>query len=205
MAVRPAVKTKLAGAVVAGGESRRMGEDKALIVVDGEALWRRQVRVLREAGAAPVWVVRRPGQTTLGAADVPELRDEFVDAGPLAGLHAALKAMPADAAWLAVLAVDLPAMEAAWLRELSAACVAGRGAVARHARGFEPLAAIYPREALAVVTAQLAAGRFSLQATVAALVADGRLTVRTLEATELAPLANWNTPADRAAAGGRSF
>src|SRR5688572_12672293 len=97
----------LAGAVLAGGESRRMGSDKALLRLGGEALWRRQVRVLRRAGAEPVAVIRREGQAGLGRG-AKVLQDMFIGAGPLAGLHAALAA--AEGSWVAVLAVDMPAM-----------------------------------------------------------------------------------------------
>jgi molybdopterin-guanine dinucleotide biosynthesis protein A len=189
-----------AGAVLAGGESRRMGEDKARLLFGGEPLWRRQMRVLTAAGAAPVGVVRRAGQPEI-APEVRHVRDEFSGAGPLAGLHAALKA--SGAAWVAVLAVDMPAIEAAWFRGLWTQCAAGRGAVAQHADGFEPLAAIYPREALGVVAARLEAGRFSLQETIAELVAAERMAVRRLSEEERAQVENWNSPGDRRMAGER--
>ena len=78
------------GVVLAGGDSRRMGCDKAEIVIGGEPLWRRQVRVLRTAGADPVMLVRRPGQSAPDG--IPILRDGVGDAGPMAGLQAALSA-----------------------------------------------------------------------------------------------------------------
>lgn len=189
----------LCGAVLAGGESRRMGRDKARLRVGGEVLWRRQVRVLREAGAAPVVVVRRPGQT--GLRGVPVVRDEFADAGPLAGLHAALVAA-GEAAWVAVLAVDMPAVEADWFARLCKRCAPGRGAVARHAEGFEPLAAIYPREARAMVERRLRRGEYAMQGLVRALAQAGKMTVVEIAAEERAAMENWNSPGDRRRLGG---
>ncbi len=182
------------GAVLAGGEARRMGRNKALFRVDGEPLWRRQVRVLREAGADSVVVVRREGHRSLGR-DVPQVHDRFPDAGPLAGVEAALTGAHAD--WVAVLAVDMPAVEASWFEGLRKFCGAGVGAVARHAGGYEPLAAIYPREALQLVTARLERGEGSMQALVIALVRVRRLRVVNLKSSDLWQMENWNTPGDR--------
>lgn len=181
-----------AGAVLAGGQSRRMGRNKALLRLAGEPLWRRQLRLLREAGAQPVLLVQAPGQRALRR-DV--LRDTVRDAGPLAGLHAALTACPAPL--LAVLAVDLPALDAAWLARLAAQARPGRGVVLKTARGYEPLAALYPREALPEIAARLARRDLSLQACIAALVRRRRLRVLRATPADEARLANWNTPADR--------
>ncbi len=185
--------THLGGAVLAGGESRRMGRDKALIAVNGEPLWQRQVRVLGGAGAQPVVVVRRRAQGFVSN-QVPHVWDAVEDAGPLAGLHAALANAPTR--WLAVLAVDLPAVDSAWFRQLYGLCEPGVGAVAAHARGFEPLAAIYPRSAWSLVTEHLRQGNYSLQKLVTALISAGHLKVTGVPPAELGRWANCNTPTE---------
>jgi molybdenum cofactor cytidylyltransferase len=43
--------------VLAAGASRRLGQPKQLLMLDGETLLARSVRLAREAGAAPVLVV----------------------------------------------------------------------------------------------------------------------------------------------------
>jgi molybdenum cofactor guanylyltransferase len=179
------------GAVLAGGFSRRMGRDKATLGCAGEPLWRRQCRVLRDAGAARIAIVRRADQPVLDER-LPRVCDAFAGAGPLAGLHAALLA--ADAPWLAVLAVDMPRIEAAWFRRLQARCRPGVGAVARHDDGCEPLAAIYPCEALASVGTQLRKGRRSAQELVDLLVNAGQMAVVDVSEDERAAAENWNTP-----------
>ena len=181
----------LGGAVLAGGASRRMGRDKALLLCRGELLWRRQMRVLRDAGAKPVVLVRRRGQPELDE-QTRSLRDTVEGAGPLAGLHAALAACRTR--WVAVLAVDMPHIDAAWFRRLYGFCRAGAGAAARTASGFEPLAAIYPREALPELTTRLRRGDRSLQGLVAELVRAGRMIEVSSAAVERSRLANWNAP-----------
>lgn len=185
------------GAVLVGGDSSRMGRNKALLRVEGRALWQRQCRVLRAAGARPVRLVQARGQAALRPRGV--WRDTAPGVGPLAGLHAALVACPHP--WLAVLAVDMPAIDAGWFRRLAARCEEGRSIVVRGPWGWEPLAAIYPRAALAEVGARLARGEGSLQACVAALIRQRRLAGLRASARDRAQLVNWNTPADLALGG----
>ncbi len=178
------------GVVLAGGESRRMGRDKALIQVGGAPLWLRQVRVLRAAGAERVVVLRRRGQAPLDPGDCRT--DIFAGSGPLAGLHAALGI--GGHRWVAVLAVDMPGIDAAWFSWLRGFCRPTSGAIARHAAAPEPLAAIYPATAWAEAAARLSrrdlsAGRFAL-----ALAAAGRMTVVPLPAGFLRRVASLNTP-----------
>jgi len=184
---------RLAGVVLVGGRSARMGRNKARIRLDGVELWRRQLGVLERAGARPVFLSLRPRQRSFGWSG-GEIRDAAADAGPLGGLAAALAVAPAPL--VAVLAVDLPNIDAAWFRRLRQRCRPGTGAVVRGPKGYEPLAAIYPSEAAALCMARLRAGRFSLQRLVAALVRQGRILALPMRVGDRAMLANWNTGND---------
>lgn len=184
------------GAVLAGGESRRMGQDKATLLLNGEPLWQRQVRILRAVGAAPVGVVRRPDQPPLPlSADTPLWHDKIAGIGPLAGLHAALEACQTE--HLMVVATDMPRIQADWFRKLAASCAPGIGAVAQHENQlFEPMGAIYPRQALAIAQRCATAGVHSLQNFVHALHAQGLLSVISLSASEASNLISWNRAED---------
>lgn len=188
----------LTGAVMAGGRSGRMGRDKAALVVAGETLLRRQLRVLREAGARRLVVSCRAAQTVEFVLGVDLVVDTMPDAGPLAGLHAVL----ADCAspHLAVLAVDMPLVDAAWFVRLRGLCAPGVGAIARTAAGYEPLAAIYPVEAVALAEAHLRQGELSLQSLAAALARAGELRELPAGPADAARLASWNRPGDIAGA-----
>jgi len=190
------------GAVMAGGASRRMGRDKALLSLDGEPLWLRQARVLREAGAITVGVVRQREQTPLAVpTGIALWHDAVGGAGPLAGLQAALGAGETER--VAVLAVDMPRIDAGWFRWLLGFCAPGGGALARHLNGgYEPLAAIYPCAALAEVTRRLTTGgERSLQSLVDRLIGDGLMTSVPLPPDDAWRVANWNTSAEVEAAG----
>jgi molybdopterin-guanine dinucleotide biosynthesis protein A len=182
--------------LLAAGRSARMGREKALLEIAGAPLWQRQRAVLAAAGATEIFLSAREGQQPWVCEAVPEfagvIEDEVADVGPLAGVAAALAR--AEAAHLAVLAIDLPVMEAAWFRGLAAECAAGVGAVGRRGEFFEPLAAIYPRELLPAARAALGRGEFSLQRLIAAAVAGGQMRVVEIAGDDVALFRNWNEP-----------
>jgi molybdenum cofactor guanylyltransferase len=183
------------GVVLAGGKSRRMGRDKAEIQIGGEPLWRRQSRVLAAAGASPVVVVRRPDQVAPNGMEC--WRDLRPAAGPLTGLEAAL--MPQTEPWVAVLAVDMPNIDARWFVWLRGFCRPGASAAAPRGGFTEPLAAIYPREALAEISRRLDRGELSAQDLVCALAREDQMTLVEVPAAEEARLRNLNTPEELAA------
>ncbi|HEY1076130.1 MAG TPA: molybdenum cofactor guanylyltransferase [Fontimonas sp.] len=104
----------LTAAIIGGGLSQRLGgQDKLLVEIDG----RRQVDRLREALAAQsdvqILISNRPA-ASYGELSMPLYADHIANAGPLAGIHAALAAcrtpallcVPAD---IALLPADLAA------------------------------------------------------------------------------------------------
>ena len=106
----------IAGIVLAGGQSRRMGRRKATLEVGGETFLERAVRVLGEGGCSDIVVV-------LGA-DEPELPKLTTGSGVRAArsgggpeqidsLRAGLRALPATAEAAVVIPVDHPLIEPA--------------------------------------------------------------------------------------------
>jgi molybdopterin-guanine dinucleotide biosynthesis protein A len=175
--------------LLAAGRSLRMGADKALLTCAGEPLWRRQWRVLEQAGAGEILLSVRPDQTWVSAG-VGTVTDTVPDAGPLAGIAAALARCRGS--HLIVLAVDLPRMEPAWFARLAMLCAPGRGAVGRRGKHFEPLAAVYPRELLPVAQQALARGDYSLQKLIT--TAGDLMAVHDITDAEAPWFTNWNEP-----------
>ena len=95
--------------VLAGGQSSRMGQDKALLEIDGESLLLRSQRILAELGANSVAVCRNDGAEQ-------SIQDIYPDSGPLGGIHAAL--MANSALPTLVIPVDLPLINTDDLNEL---------------------------------------------------------------------------------------
>lgn len=84
---------RIAGAVLTGGRSSRMGADKALLRVDGTPLARRVADVLLAAGCSPVVAAGGDGDR-LRELGLRVLDDAVPDQpGPAAGILAALRAL----------------------------------------------------------------------------------------------------------------
>jgi molybdenum cofactor guanylyltransferase len=183
--------------LLAGGTSRRMGVDKALLQVPGGhapspplLLWQRQLQTLQALEPAEILISgpRRPGFP----AAMRCVADRLPFCGPLGGLATCLAQVTTP--WLLVLAIDLPLMETEFLARLLRACESGKGAVPRNpARYYEPLAAVYPRAAAQMANAALDAGRLRLQGFVNELVRAALVQTYPLNAGDLRLFQNWNT------------
>ena len=94
------------GLVLAGGKSRRMGTDKALLEKDGQTQLARTVDLL-ERHVARVFVSARADQADDTERNrYPQIVDRFDDLGPVAGILSAMREHP-GVDWL-VVACDLP-------------------------------------------------------------------------------------------------
>lgn len=184
------------GVLLAGGRSKRMGRDKARLMVRGQPLWLRQLEVLRAVGAGELVVSGAPDGPWAGrATEWGVVLDSRPGSGPLGGLAAALDAMTGS--WLVVLAVDMPCMEAAYLRALlESARALSRGVIPVLKDFAEPLAAVYPREMGELAFDGLRKGEFSLQHWVREGVRLGMVELREVNRMEEPLFVNLNTPAD---------
>lgn len=185
--------TPFAAVLLAGGRSRRMGRDKALLsLADGRLLWQRQLDVLRELQPAELFI---SGPAREGfPPDVSLLADAAPSRGPLSGIAVALAVMRSPL--LVVLAVDLPRMTAAFLHTMLAASRENCGTVPwRGESGFyEPLAAVYPARGAGLAAAFLAGQDWSLQSFVRAAVSVNQLGAWPLHRrSDIRLFANWNT------------
>ena len=106
------------GAVLAGGQSKRMGFDKALLEIDGEPLIGRVVRAFNEAGVIDFRIVGGNGAvfTALG---YQCLSDEYPGEGPLGGIITALKHFKSQGkTHVLIVACDLPHISKNFITEM---------------------------------------------------------------------------------------
>jgi len=147
----------LGGFVLAGGDSRRMGRPKAALLIDGETLLDRQIRLLRLV-ARRVAVVGGPPKSSKYF-NVPLVPDLVTGRGPLAGIHTAL--LETRREFNFVLGCDLPFVNRRLLEWLALRAIASGSdvTVPRSREGrLQPLCAVYRRRALYAVRTSLAAG-----------------------------------------------
>ncbi|TMA74831.1 MAG: molybdenum cofactor guanylyltransferase [Deltaproteobacteria bacterium] len=144
--------------VLAGGESRRFGSDKALARFRGEPLIARVVRELRNVGFNQVAIAAKEPEKYADAAPGAELlRDVRPIQTPLAGLAAGLRA--SRHALVFACAADMPfAADAALIDALTAA-IAGHDAAVPHAAGsLQPLCGLWWKDACLRAAEALLAG-----------------------------------------------
>jgi len=164
---------RCAGVLLTGGSSRRLGFDKATVMVGDETLAERAARVL-SAVCSPVIEVG-PGRSGM-----PVIRETPPGTGPLAGLLAGVDALGADA--VVLLGCDLVRVESPLLA-LLADWDGGSSAVPTLDGRPQLVCARYGSGALEAARALLAAGERSLRAVLEAVSID------------LVPESRWRTVA----------
>ncbi len=182
--------------IQAGGGSRRMGQDKALIPFLGETLIARVLRRVSSMADETIVTTNHPeGYRFLG---VPLASDVIPGRGALGGLYTALKVSRHPV--VAIVACDMPFVSAALLaagRDLLLETPAD-AVIPQTPNGLEPFHAVYRRETcLPMVEAALQTGQWRADAWYAAAQ------IHYLTPEETAPLdpndlafLNVNTPAD---------
>jgi CTP:molybdopterin cytidylyltransferase MocA len=103
---------KIAGIILAGGASRRMGSPKALLQLDGEAFVGRLIRVLAEACDPVIVVLGHDAnriQAVLSAQAITTV-NPAPERGQLSSLHCALRVVPFEAGAVMFTPVDYPAV-----------------------------------------------------------------------------------------------
>jgi len=183
------------GVVFCGGESRRMGADKALLEVRGRTLLEGAIATLTEV-CDEVLLASGP-EARYGDTGRRAVVDRVVGGGPLAGLEAALAEASERGVdgprWVAVLACDMPRAEGALFRALveRAEALEADACLLETPDGVEPLLAVYRPRCLGAVRRALEAGERRM---VAFHRGHGPIAVATLRAEEPALASNLNTP-----------
>jgi molybdopterin-guanine dinucleotide biosynthesis protein A len=183
----------ISAVLLAGGESRRMRNDKAALLFRGKPLWRIQLDLLRKLQLAGIFVSART-EPVWQPADVRFVADVPPSRGPLSGLTATLARI--QSSHLLALAVDMPFMNGGHLRALCEQIHPTCGVLPMIGDRAEPLAAIYPVEAHVEFVKALSGADFSMQTLTNRLVKMGRLHVVRVSKREQIFYWNLNEPSD---------
>lgn len=181
----------VAGVILAGGESRRMGQNKALLEINGERMIETAYRCMAGLFDEVLLVTNTPDIYDF----IPcrKIADLYPGKGPLAGIHAALSSCAADRAF--VTACDMPGLNPALIRELSGMADAVDVIVPETPGGLEPLHAVYAKSGLPRMERMLRVGELSILTFIAR--AESRVVPLAAVATkdpDYASFRNINTP-----------
>ena len=135
--------TQVAGIVLCGGHSRRMGYSKSLLPFGDETMLQRVLRLLEPVVDPLIVVAARDQQLPDLPSHVRIAFDEAPDQGPLQGICAGLDALHGLAEAAYITSCDVPLLNSAFVEALIGALGSHEIAVPVDSRFHHPLAAVY--------------------------------------------------------------
>ena len=144
--------------IMAGGQSQRMGCDKAMLVLGEDTLLQRVVSVVQPMFSRVVVSVREYRSDI----NFPQVCDAFPDSGPLAGICAGLE--QSGTPWVFAVATDMPFLQPVLIEFLARQRATYQAVVPVVDGHVQPLAAFYSVSALPVMRKTLSGnGRRSIR------------------------------------------
>ena len=193
------MEIEVTGILLAGGKSRRMGEDKRYLVMGGETLLERGLGVLRSV-FQEVLVVIAQDSPPVGV-DAKVVRDLVSECGSLGGLYTGL--MQATTPYIFVVACDMPFLDQAVIAQFTSRRATADIVMAKLAARLHPMHALYGKRCLPVLEQMIQARQLKIQE----VVSHASLRVQYVTETDLSSIdpsgrsfQNVNTPADFEAA-----
>ena len=158
------INSDITAVILAGGQSRRLGRDKAVEPFAGEPLIRRVIRRASEAVVTQHVVVVVADSARAAALPLDDSHhtavDVFPDCGSLGGIYTGLDASSTD--WSLVAACDMPFLSAHLLAHM-AGLRDGVDAVVPVVDGRpEPTHALYSRRCLPAIESRLRSGQLKI-------------------------------------------
>lgn len=144
--------------ILAGGKSKRMGTDKALLVLDGISLLERSVSLCKKLCDTIIISSNNAAHQKFGFPLVP---DEFKDCGPIGGIYSCLK--KSETEWNFVISVDSAYVEPDFVSYLMAEIEDVDAIVPFGPRGVEPLIALYNKKSIPAFEEKIETGDFRMQ------------------------------------------
>ena len=193
------VEIEVTGVLLAGGKSRRMGEDKRNLVVGERTLLERGLDVLRSIFQEVLVVIAQDSPPL--DVDARVVRDLVSDCGSLGGVYTGLK--QATTPYIFVVACDMPFLDQTVISQFTRRRATADIVMARLAARLHPTHALYGRGCLSVMHQMMLARQLKIQE----LVSNRSLQVEYITEADLLTIDpswrsfhNVNTPADLVAA-----
>jgi len=146
---------EIAGYILAGGASSRMGRAKALLEIGGEPMILRTARLVESVAVSAAVIGKFEGYEALQLSFVD---DEWSGTGPLGAIATALR--KSSAPWNLIVGCDLPYLTREWLEYVVERALASQSdaVVPMNVRGAEPMCAAYHKCAEALLLTAIERG-----------------------------------------------
>ena len=138
---------EFSGVILAGGKSRRMGRDKSQLILHGETLVARAIRLIGALTGDLILVTTAPDP--FAGLDARLTGDVIPGGGALSGIHAGLSAARHE--WSLVVACDMPFLNLDLLRYMASLAPGCAAVVPRWQDELETLHAFYSRECILII------------------------------------------------------
>jgi molybdopterin-guanine dinucleotide biosynthesis protein A len=130
---------QVTGVILAGGQSRRMGRDKAFLPFGKGLLIERVIEVVQQVTADVILITNTPERYQRFG--LPMFSDVIAEAGSLGGIYTGL--VSAKTPYSLCLACDMPFVKPTFLRFLCRTAAEADVVIPRNAEDFQPLCAVY--------------------------------------------------------------
>jgi molybdenum cofactor guanylyltransferase len=130
---------QVTGVILAGGQSRRMGQDKAFLPFGKGLLIERVIEVVQQVTADVILITNTPERYRRFG--LPMFSDVIAEAGSLGGIYTGL--VSAKTPYSLCLGCDMPFVKPTFLRFLCRTAAEADVVIPRNAEDFQPLCAVY--------------------------------------------------------------
>jgi len=189
------MEIEVTGVLLAGGKSRRMGEDKRYLVVGEQNLLERGLDVLRSIFQEVLVVIAQESPPL--DVDARVVRDLVPDCGSLGGLYTGLT--QATRPYIFVVACDMPFLDPAVITQFTSRRATTDIVMAKLGARLHSMHALYGKRCLPIVEQMIRARQLKIQE----MVSHASLRVRSVPAADLLTIDpswrsfhNVNTPVD---------
>jgi len=193
------METEVTGVLLAGGKSRRMGEDKRHLVVGEQTLLERGLALLQSIFCEVLVVIAQDSPPL--SIDARVVRDLVPDCGSLGGLYTGLT--QATTPYIFVVACDMPFLNQTVITQFTSRRGTADIVMARLADRLHPMHALYSKRCLPALEQMIRARQLKIQE----IVSQSSLQVRYVTEADLLTIDppghsfyNVNTMADLEAA-----
>lgn len=154
----PKVKNTISGAILAGGQSRRMGFNKAFIESEGRSIISRAAAVMTAVFGSPSIIANDTAlYSRLG---LPVFPDVIADAGSLGGIYTALYHSKSD--YVFVVACDMPWLDEGCIRRVIDALDGADCVVPFISGRLHPMHAAWSRRAMGAIEKTISQGNLRI-------------------------------------------